>query len=213
MPPTSPARRLLRPAAFFLALAPLAYLVWQAFDGRLSANPIDDITDTTGTWTLRFVLITLAIRPVRRLPGLAAIGSLRRMTGLFAFFYGVLHLTTYLWLDQFFDVPAILKDVAKRPFITAGVTAFLLMVPLALTSTQGMMRRLGGARWKALHRLVYVTAIGGVIHYLWLVKADRHRPLIYGAILALLLGYRAWEAARSRRGTPPTPTTTNHGTI
>jgi sulfoxide reductase heme-binding subunit YedZ len=212
MPPRSLVRRLLSPGAFLLALLPLAYLVWQALDGRLSANPIDDITDTTGTWTLRFVLITLAIRPLRKVPGLSALASLRRMAGLFAFFYGVLHLATYLWLDQFFDVPEILKDVAKRPFITAGVSAFLLMVPLALTSTQGMMRRLGGARWKALHRLVYLTAIGGVIHYLWLVKADRHRPLIYGAIVALLLGYRIWEAVRSRRSRPPTPTT-NHGTI
>jgi sulfoxide reductase heme-binding subunit YedZ len=213
MPSRSLGWRLLKPAAFLLALVPLVYLLWQALDGRLSANPIDDITDTTGTWTLRFVLITLAVRPVRRIPGFAALGGFRRMAGLFAFFYGLLHLTTYLWLDQFFDVPEILKDVAKRPFITVGVSAFLLMVPLALTSTQGMMRRLGGRRWKALHRLVYLTAIGGVIHYLWLVKADRQRPLIYGAILALLLGYRIWEAVRSRRASPPTPTTTNHGTI
>ncbi len=192
-------RRLLPAAVFLLSLAPLALLLFDALNDRLSANPIDDITDATGTWTLRFVLLTLAVRPLSRVNGLGALAGRRRMLGLFAFFYGTLHLTTYLWLDQFFDVEAILHDVAKRPFITAGVSAFLLMVPLALTSTTGMIRRLGGRRWKALHRLVYVTAIGGVIHYLWLVKADRQRPLIYGAIVALLLGYRAWEAWRSRR--------------
>ena len=192
-------RRLLPAAVFLLSLAPLALLLFDALNDRLSANPIDDITDATGTWTLRFVLLTLAVRPLSRVNGLGALAGRRRMLGLFAFFYGTLHLTTYLWLDQFFDVDAILHDVAKRPFITAGVSAFLLMVPLALTSTTGMIRRLGGRRWKALHRLVYVTAIGGVIHYLWLVKADRQRPLIYGAIVALLLGYRAWEAWRSRR--------------
>jgi sulfoxide reductase heme-binding subunit YedZ len=192
-------RRSLKVAVFLLALLPLGLLLWSAFRGQLSANPIDDITDATGTWTLRFVMITLAIRPARRIPALGWVGGFRRMAGLFAFFYGVLHLTTYVYLDQFFDLEAIAKDVVKRPFITAGVTAFLLMVPLAVTSTQGMIRRLGGARWKMLHRLIYATAVCGVLHYLWLVKADRQRPLTYGVLLAFLLAYRFWEFWERRR--------------
>lgn len=194
--------RLLKPLAFLLALVPVALLTWNALNDRLSANPIDDITDATGTWTLRFVMITLAIRPLRRIPRLSWLAGYRRMAGLFAFFYGVLHLTTYVYLDQFFDFDAIAKDILKRPFITAGMTAFALMAPLALTSTRGMIRRMGGARWKALHRLVYATAICGVIHYLWLVKADRQRPLTYGALLALLLGYRLWEQWEKRKSAP-----------
>lgn len=192
-------RRLLKPFAFLAALVPLALLVWDALHDQLSANPIQDITEATGIWTLRFVMITLAIRPLRRIPALSRLGDFRRMAGLFAFFYGVLHLTTYVYLDQFFDVAAIAKDIVKRPFITAGMTAFALMIPLALTSTKGMIRRMGGARWKMLHRLIYATAICGVIHYLWLVKADRQRPLTYGALLAVLLGYRLWEFWSKRR--------------
>ena len=189
-------------AVMFLActvplVEPPLYLLFDPL--ALGANPAEHMIRDWGDWSLQLLLATLLITPLRLLSGIGPLLQFRRMLGLFAFFYGTLHLTTYLWLDQFFDVEAILHDVAKRPFITAGVSAFRLMVPLALTSTTGMIRRLGGRRWKALHRLVYVTAIGGVIHYLWLVKADRQRPLIYGAIVALLLGYRAWEAWRSRR--------------
>jgi sulfoxide reductase heme-binding subunit YedZ len=152
----------------------------------LGANPIKTITEETGTWTLRFLMLTLAVTPVRRLTGWNGVQRFRRMLGLFAFFYGTLHLFTYLWLDQFFVVADILKDIRKRPFITAGFTAFVLMVPLALTSTTGWIRRLG-RKWQAIHRLVYLSAIGGVVHYWWLVKADTSRPLRYGALVAVLL--------------------------
>ncbi len=195
-------RRIITAVVFAAALTPAILLAWKAAHGLLSANPIKDITEETGTWTLRFLVITLAIRPLRRLPGLARLAGYRRMMGLFAFFYGFLHFGTYVGLDQFFDLSMIIDDVMKRPFITAGVTAFALMIPLAATSTKGMIRRMGGARWKLLHRLVYASATGGVIHYLWLIKADKQRPLIYGAILAVLLGYRIWEYWKQRRTTP-----------
>jgi sulfoxide reductase heme-binding subunit YedZ len=175
---------------FLLCLAPAAWLAWAAAQGLLGANPISEITKETGTWTLRLVVVTLAITPVRKLTGWNVLVRYRRMLGLFAFFYGTLHLVTYVWLDQFFDVAAITKDVLKRPFITVGFAAFLLMVPLALTSTTGWIRRLGGKRWQALHRLIYATAVLGVVHYWWLVKADVSRPLVYGAIVATLLAAR-----------------------
>ncbi len=184
---------------FLLCVVPLGLLSFDAFTGNLSANPIDDITDTTGTWTLRFVMITLAVTPLRKLLGWNFLGRIRRMLGLFTFFYATLHFFTYVWLDQFFDFESILADIAKRPFIMAGFTAFVLFVPLAVTSTSGWVRRLGGKRWQMLHRLIYVSAIAGVIHYLWLVKADRQRPMIYGTILAILLGYRIVHSWNSRR--------------
>jgi sulfoxide reductase heme-binding subunit YedZ len=184
-------KRFLQKAPVFAAcLLPLAWLVWAGLANRLGANPISEITNQTGTWTLRFLVITLTITPLRRLTGWNALVRYRRMLGLFAFFYGTLHLTTYVWLDQFFDAAEIVKDVAKRPFITVGFTAFVLMVPLALTSTAASIRRLGGKRWQALHRLVYVSASLGVVHYWWLVKADVSRPFAYGAIVASLLGAR-----------------------
>lgn len=188
-----------KPALFVLCLVPLGLLVYDGFAGRLGANPIEVITHTTGLWTLRLLMITLAVTPLRRLTGFAWLVRLRRMLGLFAFFYGVLHLFTFLWLDQFFQWDAILRDIYKRPFITAGMSALLLMIPLALTSTNGMMRRLGAA-WKRLHRLVYIVALLGVLHFFWLVKADLQRPLFYTAVAAVLLGYRlwVWAAARSR---------------
>ncbi len=176
--------------AFVLALLPLARLVLGALFDRLGANPIELITRSTGTWTLTFLLVTLAVTPVRKLTGWNWLARLRRMLGLFAFFYVALHFTTYLWLDQFFDWSAIVKDVVKRPFITIGFTAFVLMIPLAVTSTNAMVRRLGARRWLALHRLVYVLAICGVIHYWWLVKRDITQPALYAAVLALLLAYR-----------------------
>jgi methionine sulfoxide reductase heme-binding subunit len=175
---------------FPLCLVPLALLALDGYRDNLGANPIEVITRSTGTWTLVFLLLTLSITPLRRVTGLNTLIRLRRMLGLYAFFYACLHFTTYFWLDQFFDWPAIVKDVVKRPFITVGFTSFVLLLPLAVTSTNAMMKRLGGRRWQLLHRLVYVIATGGVVHYLWLVKKDITQPLIYAAILSLLLGYR-----------------------
>lgn len=177
---------------FLACLMPLVRLLWLGFHDGLGANPIEFITRSTGTWTLTFLLITLAITPLRRLSGWQWPIRLRRMLGLFAFFYAGLHFTTYLWLDQFFDLSAIYQDIFKRPFITVGFSSFLLLIPLAATSTQAMLRRLGGRNWQRLHRLVYLVAIGGVAHYWWLVKKDVTQPAIYAAVLALLLGYRLW---------------------
>ena len=180
----------LKPVVFLLCLLPLALLTWNAFTGGLTANPIEDITHSTGRWTLRFLLITLAIRPLRQITGWNQLIRFRRMVGLFAFFHGILHFTTYIWLDQFFDIAEILEDIPKRPFITAGFTGFVCMLPLAMTSTKKWIGRLGGKRWQLLHRLIYVSATAGVIHYLWIVKADTLRPLTYGAILSVLLLFR-----------------------
>ena len=192
-----------KPAVFLFCLVPLGLLAWGGFTGGLGANPIEVITHSTGDWTLRFLCITLAVTPLRRLLHFLWLIRYRRMMGLFAFFYGVLHLTTYVWLDQFFDWHAIVKDVYKRPFITAGFTAFLLMAPLAVTSTAGMIRRLGGRRWQQLHRLVYASAVAGAIHYLWLVKIDRRVPLRYAAIVGVLLGCRVVFRLMDRgRGRP-----------
>jgi sulfoxide reductase heme-binding subunit YedZ len=182
--------RLTKIAIFLAALIPLERLAWKALHGGLGANPIEVITHSTGDWTLRLVLVTLAVTPLRRLTGQYWLIGIRRMVGLFAFFYGVLHFTTYIWLDKFFDVHEMLKDIAKRPFITVGFSAFVLMIPLAATSTTWSIRRLGGKNWQRLHRLIYLTGILGVIHYIWLVKADKRKPLEYGAVLFVLLLYR-----------------------
>jgi len=192
--------RTLKILVFLLCLGPGALLVWKGFHDLLGANPVDVITRTTGRWTLTFLLLTLSVTPLRKLARLPWLIRFRRMLGLFAFCYGSLHLMTYVWLDKFFDVPAMLHDIAKRRFITAGMTAWALMVPLALTSTAGWIRRLGGKRWQKLHRLIYFSAAAGVIHFIWLVKADLRRPLTYGAILAALLVYRivAWGFAKFR---------------
>jgi sulfoxide reductase heme-binding subunit YedZ len=168
----------------------LARLGWKAYEHALGANPIEVITHATGDWTIRFLLITLSVTPLRQLLKQPWLIRFRRMFGLFAFFYVSLHFLTYIWLDKSFDLHDMLADIVKRPFITVGFTAFVLLIPLAATSTAGWIRRLGGKRWQALHRLIYVSAILGVIHYLWLVKADRSGPLKYGFILAVLLGYR-----------------------
>ena len=191
--------KVLKSIAFVAALGPAAYLAYGVFADALGANPIDAITDETGTWTLRFLVLTLLVTPLRRMTGWNALVRYRRMLGLFAFFYGTLHFLTYIGLDQFFDVGVIVKDIAKRPFITVGFTAFVLMVPLALTSTAGWIRRLGGRKWNLLHRLVYVSAVAGVVHYLWLVKADISRPVRYGVIVAILLTARAWWAWSGQR--------------
>ena len=181
--------RYLKPVVFLACLFPLGLLVWRGLSGRLGANPIEFITHSTGDWTLIFLLTTLAITPLRKITHLYGLISFRRMTGLYAFFYGFLHLMTYVWLDKFFDVHEMLKDIAKRNFITAGMTAFVLMIPLAVTSTKWAIRKLG-KRWQVLHRLIYFSAAAGVIHYIWLVKADLKKPLEYAAVLGTLLLYR-----------------------
>jgi sulfoxide reductase heme-binding subunit YedZ len=193
--------RALKVIVFVTCLGPASVLTWKGFhEGQLGANPVDVITRSTGKWTLTFLLITLGISPLRKLTNSPWLVRFRRMLGLFAFFYGTLHLTTYVWFDKSFDVQAMLHDIAKRRFITAGMTAWSLMLPLALTSTAGWIRRLGGKRWQKLHRLIYFSAAAGVIHFIWLVKADLRRPLTYGAILAALLGFRlvTWGIARAR---------------
>ena len=192
--------RYFKPVVFLACLAPVFILTWQGFHAGLGANPIEKITHATGDWTLRFLLITLAITPLRKLTRQYWLVNFRRMLGLFAFFYGFLHLMTYVWLDKFFDVHEMLHDIAKRRFITAGMTAFALMIPLALTSTKWSIRKLGGKRWQALHRLIYFSAAAGVIHYIWLVKADLRKPLEYTSVLGVLLLYRigVWFASRAR---------------
>ncbi len=198
--PDKTLRFALKPLVFLVCLGPLATLAWKVTQQNLGANPVDVITRSTGKWTLTLLLITLAISPLRKLSGMPWLIRFRRMLGLFAFFYGSLHLTTYVWLDKFFDVQAMLHDIAKRKFITAGMTAWDCMLPLAITSTTGWIRRLGGKRWQKLHRLIYLSAAAGVIHFTWLVKADFRRPLTYGAVLAVLLAYRSttWLLGRAK---------------
>ena len=191
------AARLLRPLVFAASLGPVVFLALGALQDTLGANPIEAITRSTGVWTLRFMLLTLAVTPLRVLSGWNDVIRVRRMLGLFAFFYGSLHLVTYVWLDQFFDWAAIVKDVAKRPFIAAGFSAYVLLVPLALTSTAAMIRRLGGRTWRRLHRLAYVAAAIGIVHYWWLVKLDTRPPRNYGILLALLLFVRLFTVRKS----------------
>jgi len=205
-------RWFVKPAVFLASVAPSAWLVSAALNGQLSANPLADLTNETGVWALRFLCLTLMVTPVRRLTGWNDAIRFRRMLGLFAFFYGSLHLLTYVVADRLAGLDfqegivawttardlaiAIGSDVLKRPFITIGFTAWLCMVPLALTSTARMIRRLGGRRWQALHKLTYATAIAGVLHYWWLVKADVRRPQIYALIVGCLLAFRLWRRAR-----------------
>jgi methionine sulfoxide reductase heme-binding subunit len=183
-----------KPVVFLLCLFPLAALGWRALHGELTANPIEFITHATGDWTLRFLVITLCVTPFRKILHLPELIRFRRMLGLFVFFYACLHFTTYIWLDKFFDISEMWKDIAKRKYITVGFTAFLLLIPLAVTSTAGWIRRLGGKRWQRLHRLIYVSAALGVIHYYWLVKSAVIRPLTYGAIVAVLLLWRLFAS-------------------
>jgi sulfoxide reductase heme-binding subunit YedZ len=185
---------------FVAALAPFVSLAWRTLQNDLGTNPLETLQHSTGDWTLRFLVISLAVTPARKIFSFPALIRFRRMLGLFAFFYGCLHLLTYVWLDKFFTLDEISKDIVKRPFITMGFASWVLMVPLALTSTSGWIRRLGGKRWQMLHRLVYVSAAAGVIHYYWLVKADVRDPVMYGAILALLLLWRVkarWDDRRA----------------
>lgn len=205
----------LKIALFMVCLMPLARLGWGLWNEQLGANPIEFVTRSLGTWTLNLLLVTLTISPLRKLTSWHWLLRLRRMLGLFAFCYVVLHLATYLWLDQFFDWPAILKDILKRPFITVGMSAFVLLVPLAATSNQAMIRRLGGRRWRQLHRSIYAVAIFGVVHYWWLVKQDVTLPALYAALLAVLLGMRAlWrEQERRRQLAAVNPLTKRHGKV
>jgi methionine sulfoxide reductase heme-binding subunit len=175
---------------FFLCLLPFAGLVWRIFKNNLGANPVEFLQHATGDWTLRFLVFTLCVTPLRKLFRLPDLIRFRRMLGLFAFFYAGLYFITYLGPDQQFDLIAMWKDVAKRPFITVGFAAFVLLIPLAITSTTGWIRRLGGKRWQMLHRSIYFAAVFGVIHYYWLVKSDVREPLFYGTIVAILLLWR-----------------------
>ena len=184
---------------FLASLIPLGLLVWKGFHSDLTANPVEKIEHTTGDWTIYFLLITLSITPLRKLVRPLNLIRFRRMLGLYAFFYGSLHFLTYLTFDQSYDWGGILKDIVKRPFITVGFFGFVLMIPLAITSTAGMIRRLGGKRWAMLHRLIYITAAAGVVHYFWLVKSDVRLPVWYGAILAFLLICRVAFWAESRQ--------------
>ena len=195
--PTAAQVGYIKAGIFAACLVPLALLAWRGVAGGLGANPIEYITHATGWWTLAFLLMTLLVTPLRRLTNLNWLLRLRRMLGLFAFFYVCLHFTTYLWLDQFFDWRSILKDIAKRPFITVGFSAFVLLVPLAATSTNAMVKRLGARRWQWLHRAVYAIAVLGVVHYWWLVKKDITEPAIFAVLLAILLGARLfWRVRR-----------------
>ncbi len=204
----------LKPLAFAASLVPAGWLAWAALTNNLSANPLSDITLETGTWALRFLCVTLAITPLRLISGWNWLIKFRRMAGLFAFFYGTLHFLIYVIADRFagLDFPdgivawstaanlamSVLADIYERPFITIGFLAFSLMVPLAITSTTGWIRRMGGKQWQKLHRLVYVSAVAGVVHYWWLVKADLSQPILYSAIVGILLAFRAYKA-RARR--------------
>jgi sulfoxide reductase heme-binding subunit YedZ len=190
-------------AVFFLCLIPFAHLVWRSIHNDLGANPVETLQHATGDWTLRFLVFTLCITPFRKLFKLPDLIRFRRMLGLFAFFYVCLHFITYLGPDQQFDLAGMWKDVAKRPFITVGFTAFVLLIPLAITSTSGWIRRLGGKRWQVLHRSIYFAAVLGVIHYYWLVKSDVREPLFYGTLIAILLLWRlgSWFSRRRTKST------------
>jgi len=197
---------LLKIVIWALCLSPANLLAWKATHDLLGANPLSEITLTTGHWTLYLLLTTLAISPLRKITRLNWLIRFRRLVGLFAFFYGCLHLMTYLWFDKAFDLHEIVKDIYKRPFITAGMTAWILMLPLALTSTGASIRWLGGKRWQKLHRLIYFSAIAGVVHFWWLVKRDLTRPEIMAAILTLLLAFRIIDRFLATRVSPPVRT-------
>jgi len=188
---------------WLLSLAPVCWLAWRAYHNDLTANPIEFITHFTGDWAIRFVVFTLAITPLRKLLQLPDLIKFRRLLGLFAFFYATLHFLTWFAVDKYFDLHEILGDFAKRRFITMGLLAFSAMIPLAITSTTGWIRRMGGKRWQKLHRLIYVTGIAAVIHYWWLVKSDIRQPLLYASLVGLLLVYRMVAWAMARKAAPP----------
>ncbi len=204
-------RTALKVVVFVLCLVPVGRLAWGVWNDTLGANPIEFIIRALGDWALRFVLITLAVTPLRKLAGWTWLMPLRRMLGLYAFFYATLHLSAYIWVDQFFDWIAIAKDIIKRPFITVGMLTFTLLIPLAITSNNAMIRRMGGKRWQLLHRAIYAIGALGVLHFWWMVKLDITQPAIYAAVLAALLGIRLfWNAQRrSRSNFSPTRTSTS----
>jgi len=193
--------RLAKPLVFALCLLPLGWLVWRGVGGDLGANPIEALIRSLGDWALRLLLVALAVTPVRQITGWNGLARFRRMLGLFAFFYVVVHLLSYVGLDQFFDWGAIGREIVKRRYITLGMAAVLLLLPLAVTSTDGMIRRLGGRRWRNLHRLVYVIGPLAVTHHWMMVKKDISQPMLHAAILVLLLGWRGLAAWRARRHT------------
>lgn len=198
-------RRLAKRAAFAACLLPLVVLASRAALDDLGANPIEAVTRTLGDWALRFLVLTLAVTPVRLLTGWSTLAGYRRMLGLFAFFFAALHVSSYVMLDQFFDFAAIGGDIVKRKFITIGLVAFLLMVPLAATSTNRMIKRLGATRWRRLHRLAYAAGALAIVHFLFMVKVDTREPLIYAGVLGCLLGARVLvtvSRSRSRNGEP-----------
>ncbi|AZY48608.1 protein-methionine-sulfoxide reductase heme-binding subunit MsrQ [Bordetella avium] len=194
----------IKPLLFLLGLAPAGRWVWLGMHDGLSANPVEFLTRSSGTWTLVCLLVTLAITPLRRLLGQPALVRLRRMCGLFAFFYGLLHFTTWIWWDRGLDLLSMLQDLGQRPFILVGFAAFVLMLALALTSTQWSMRRLG-RRWQTLHRAIYAIGLLAILHFWWIKmgKNDLREPIIYGAVLLLLLGWRVAAAVRRRMLTEP----------
>ena len=194
--------RVLKGVLHLLLIAPFAALFCAAFNDQLGANPVERLTHETGEWALRVLIVVLIVTPLRKWTSWNWLARIRRMLGLYGFFYVVCHVTTYVWLDQFFDLETIFEDIIKRPYITVGFSAFVLLLPLVLTSTNGMIKRLGGKRWRALHRLAYISALLGVVHFLWLVKADLLEPLIYAAVLILFLAARLpWRKWLYRRGT------------
>jgi len=188
---------LIKPVLFVACLLPLGFFSFDVISGELSADPVKDATLFTGEWTLRFLLITLCVTPLRRLMGWGWLVKLRRMLGLYSFFYACLHFTVWFWLDRELQFDDVLEDIIKRPYITVGFSAFILLIPLALTSNKFSIRRLK-KRWQKLHKLIYLIAGLGVLHFLWLVKSDISEPLIYGVLLVLLLGIRAWWERQAR---------------
>jgi sulfoxide reductase heme-binding subunit YedZ len=194
-------KRVIKPLVFAACCAPAAWLLSRTFRGELGVNPLETLTNETGIWTLRLLVATVAITPIRWLTKWNPIITLRRMIGLFAFFYGTIHFFIYFLFDRSLQFDGLWEDVALRPYITVGFTAFVLMIPLAITSTSGWIRRLGGRRWNLLHRLVYVSAVGGVLHYWWKVKLDVTDPMFYAAIVAVLLGWRVVRAFGRRQAT------------
>ncbi|PWC35830.1 protein-methionine-sulfoxide reductase heme-binding subunit MsrQ [Azospirillum sp. TSO35-2] len=191
-----------KPAVFTLALVPLAWTVWLAYTGELGAEPVLESVKASGLWALRFLLIALALTPLRMLTRVAALARFRRMLGLFAFFYACVHLSTYIGLDQFFDWAAIWKDIVKRPYITVGMGAILILTALAATSTDGMVKRLGGRRWRALHKGVFVAGLAACLHFIMLVKGWQTAPLVYAALCIGLLAFRRWPVRLGRKDRP-----------
>jgi len=191
----------LKIAVFICSLIPACWLVFALLTNQLGANPIEAVTRESGLWALKFLVLTLAITPLRWLTGWSILGSIRRMLGLYVFFYALLHMLLYLWLDQFFDVNEIIKDIIKRPFITIGFFTFTSLIPLVITSNNAMVKKLGGARWKQLHKLTYFIAAASCVHFYMLVKADKFEPLIYGLVVALLLGARIYKAIAKKTTT------------